>query len=99
MNVRPINPQKKIMMDNLPPTGEKGEWKMTREEHLAWCKKRALEYVDMGQVQSAFASMASDLNTHPETEGHFGIQLGMLMLMGGHLNTPEKMRNFIEGFN
>ncbi len=71
----------------------------TRAEHLAWCKKRALEYVDAGDNQQAFASMASDLGKHPETEGHGAIQLGMMMLMGGHLESAHKMREFINGFN
>lgn len=71
----------------------------TRSEHLAWCKKRALEYCDIGDTQQAFASMASDLVKHDETRGHIAIELGMQMLMGGFLSTPEKMRNFIEGFN
>ena len=70
-----------------------------RVEHLAWCKQRALEYVDAGDIQQAFTSMASDLNKHPGTEGHSGIKLGMMMLMGGHLSKPAEMRSFIEGFN
>ena len=38
---------------------------MTRDEHLAWAKKRALAYLDMEHdVQNAFASMASDLKKH-----------------------------------
>lgn len=72
---------------------------MNREEHLAWCKKRALEYVAVGDLSQAYASMASDLGKHPETEGHAAIQLGMMLMMGGQLNTPEEMRKFIEGFN
>ena len=71
----------------------------TRAQHLAWCKTRALEYVEAGNVQDAFASMASDLQKHPETAGHIGIQLGMMQLMGGHLSTPHDMRRFIDGFN
>ena len=71
----------------------------TRAEHLAWCKKRALVYVDLGDLNQAYASMASDLSKHPETANHGAIQLGMMMLMGGHLSTPHKMREFIEGFN
>lgn len=71
----------------------------TRTEHLAWCKQRALEYVEAGDVNQAFSSMASDLGKHPETEGHVAIQLGMMMLLGGHLSHPEKMRDFIKGFN
>jgi hypothetical protein len=37
---------------------------VTRDEHLAWCKRRALEYVDAGDPTHAVASMASDLKTH-----------------------------------
>ena len=61
---------------------------MTRAEYLAWCKKRALEYVDAGDVPNAFASMGSDLGKHKETENHAGIQLGAMMLLAGHLDTP-----------
>jgi len=70
----------------------------TRQEHLEWCKQRALEYVDTDPA-NAWASMASDLQKHPETAGHVGLELGMLQLMGGMLSTPEQMRRFIEGFN
>lgn len=71
---------------------------MTRQEHLEWCKQRALEYVDT-DPQGAFTSIVSDLGKHPETAGHLGIQLGMMQLIGGMLNTPAQMRDFIEGFN
>lgn len=71
----------------------------TREDHLAWCKQRALEYVDRGDVSSAFASMASDLKKHPETEKHAGIELGVMMLMTGNLSSQPDMKRFIEGFN
>ena len=72
---------------------------ITRSEHLAWCKQRALEYVDRGDVSQAFASMTSDLRKHGETQDHAGIELGASLLFGGHLSTPEQMRTFIEGFN
>lgn len=72
---------------------------MTRQEHMEWCKKRALEYVDRGELDDAYASMASDLGKHQETVGHAGIQLGLLMLMSGKLSTQSEMRKFIEGFN
>lgn len=71
----------------------------TRAEHLAWCKRRALEYVDAGDLNQAFASMGSDLGKHPETRDHSGIMLGTMMLLGGHLSTRQDMRKFIEGFN
>jgi len=41
---------------------------MTREEHLAWCKKRALEYLDKGDANNAVASMESDMRKHPDTQ-------------------------------
>jgi len=72
---------------------------MNRSEHLQWCKERALEYVDSGDVTNAIVSMGSDLRKHPETEGHLGIQLGMVMMMGGKMNTADDARKFIEGFN
>ena len=72
---------------------------MTRAEHLAWCKQRALEYVDAGDLQSALASMGSDLNKHPDTANHSGTQLGLMLMVGGHLSTKDEMRRFIEGFN
>ena len=71
----------------------------SRAEHLAWCKKRALEYIDRGDVQGAFSSMASDLQKHGGTAGHIGVQLGMMQMMGGMLSAPSAMRHFIEGFN
>jgi hypothetical protein len=72
---------------------------MTRQEHLDWCKKRALEYVDRKDTEQAFASMMSDLGKHEETAGHIAIQLGMMLMLGGHLSAPEEMREFINGFN
>lgn len=45
---------------------------MTRDELLAWAKQRALEYCDEGEINSALASMLSDLHKHPELENHAG---------------------------
>lgn len=72
---------------------------MTRQEHLAWCKNRALELLDAGNLENAFASMCSDLGKHPETQGHLGIELGTMLLLNGHLNNDEQMRDWITGFN
>ena len=71
----------------------------TRDEHLAWCKRRALEYVEAGDLVNGFASMASDLEKHPGTQGHIGIQLGLMEMMAGLLTTADQMRRFINGFN
>ena len=72
---------------------------MNRQEHLEWCKKRALEYVDVGDTGQAIASMLSDLRKHPETENHPAIELYMMMHISGHLSTNDEVRNFINGFN
>jgi hypothetical protein len=72
---------------------------MTRAEHLKWAKDRALEYADMGDVSQAMASLGSDLNKHPETKGHGGMELMMMLAVGGHLDDPGALRKYIEGFN
>lgn len=71
---------------------------VTRDDHLQWCIARALEYVERGQLQDAFASMGSDLSKHEGTRDHPGIGLGAWMLLHGHLKTQEEMRQFIRGF-
>lgn len=72
---------------------------MTRQEHLEWCKQRALEYVDMNDLQQALASMISDLGKHQETANHTGIELMMGLVISGKLNTAHEVRKFINGFN
>jgi len=67
----------------------------TRAEHIAWCKERALEYVEIGDMNQAFASMSSDLKKHEETKNHPDIMIGFKMLMSGELNNPARMRHFI----
>lgn len=71
----------------------------TRAEHVAWCKQRALEYVERGELTEALTSMINDLMQHPATRGHSGIMLtGMMMMAGIDVDTPEKVRRHIEGF-
>lgn len=72
---------------------------ISREEHLAWCKNRALELLGQGDLTQAYASMASDLGKHDGTAGHPAIKLGMMLMMRGHLSTDSEMRKFILGFN
>ena len=72
---------------------------MTRAEHLQWCKDRALEYTQRGDIKNSITSMMSDLTKHPETKKHSGIQLGMMMLMAGQIKTAYDAEKFIKGFN
>jgi hypothetical protein len=72
---------------------------MTRSEHLRWAKDRALEYAAQGDTANAVASLMSDLDKHPETAGHPGIELMVMMAMTGEFERPGRLREFIEGFN
>ncbi len=72
---------------------------MNRDEHLTWCKQRALKYVEMNDLIQAYTSMGSDLNKHPETKDHPGIQIGIGYLMIGKLKSKQEMIDFINGFN
>lgn len=40
----------------------------TRAEHVAWCKQRALKYVEQGSLVTAVTSMLSDMSKHPLTD-------------------------------
>jgi hypothetical protein len=71
---------------------------MNRTEHLEWSKKRALEYLDEGDISKCFASLVSDLGKHDELKNHMGISIGMGMLRNGTLTECAQMRRFIKGF-
>lgn len=73
---------------------------MTREEHLKWCKERALEYVQRGKLEDAVASMASDLTEHPswrdkEFVSFMVLDACLFCVPAG----ADAVRRWIEGFN
>lgn len=71
----------------------------TREEHLKWCKDRALRYLEDGDLTNAVASMGSDLSKHSET--HQLVSNPYLMLLGmQHVLSydAQGVRRWIEGF-
>ena len=49
---------------------------ITRDEHMEWCKKRALEYLPL-DPQQAITSMLSDLTKHPDTQRHPGMEIAI----------------------
>ncbi len=69
----------------------------SRAEHLAFCKRRALEFVDAGDLPNALTSMLSDLEKHTETRmirsevRNLGLKIAMHGTMGD-------MRAWIEAF-
>lgn len=71
----------------------------SRAEHMAWCKARALAFVDSGDLSGAFASITADLKQHEGTAVHVGIELGHLLYLHGKLDTAQDMRHFIHGFS
>ena len=73
----------------------------TREEHLTWCKQRALEYLNRGQLVDAVTSMMSDLDKHEETKQKPGSALSMLGVftaLEANKGNRESVRRYIEGF-
>jgi len=67
-----------------------------RAKHLHWCKTRAFEYLDKGDIMLAWASFASDMSKNKETEDHMALNPFMAQL---YIGSVREMRNFIEGFN
>lgn len=71
----------------------------TRDEHLAWCKTRALQILESGDMAGAMASMISDLGNweKPLYDAHLISTMAMDAMM--FRKTTDQMRNWIEGFN
>jgi hypothetical protein len=69
---------------------------MTRDEHLAWAKGRALAYLPH-EPQTAFTSMCSDLGKH-DAFNTPAAQAVMLIGMVLVINKPtgDQMRQWIE---
>lgn len=70
---------------------------MTRAEHVRWCKERALQYLDAGDLQGAVSSMTSDMSKHDETKDVMKAMamIGLAELMTGN---PDGVRRWITGF-
>lgn len=71
---------------------------VTRQEHLEWCKKRAMEAMTDGNIASGWASFLQDMADHPETKDHISLRMGNEMVFGGQINTLEEMKKYINGF-
>lgn len=68
----------------------------TREEHLIWCKFRAHQYLDQGQISHAIASIQSDLQQHSATKNHQAIGLASRLLIARRLGTIAEVRQFVD---
>ena len=72
---------------------------MTREEHLQWCKDRAMQYVNDGDLVNAVGSMMSDINKHEETADKGLGMLGIMAAMEATKGNRREVIRYIEGFN
>jgi hypothetical protein len=67
-----------------------------RDEHLAWARRRAHEYLDAGDVRNAVQSMMSDVQKHDETLFTAAdVARGLSVIMA---NDRDLARQFINGF-
>lgn len=73
----------------------------TRAEHLQFCKDRAMEYVNAGDLLNAVTSMMSDLGKHPETEstGKSLAMLGLMAAQQAQSGDRAGVIRYIQGFN
>ena len=73
---------------------------MTREEHIKWCKERAIAEMDFyKQPSKALISMASDLRKHQETDSEALVLMCTMHLMMNPKITREEVIKFLDGFN
>ena len=79
---------------------------MTRQEHIQWCKDRAIQEYDYyaknepkSALRNGIISMASDISKHPETASQAMQSLCMMQLMTKPNMTRQEFVNFINGFN
>jgi len=74
----------------------------SREEHLKWCRERAIQeydfYKDASEKQrNGLTSMMSDLGKHPETNNEV-LRMLCLTQMLKPMNRQQFI-NFLNGFN
>jgi hypothetical protein len=67
-----------------------------RGRHLHWCKTRAFEYLDAGDIKNAWLSFASDMGKLDATAQHAALNP---LLATMYMDSVNNMRLFIEGFN
>jgi hypothetical protein len=71
---------------------------MTRDERLEWCKTRAREYLQRGDLTNAVASIISDMNQRYEGLPSCPPELAMIGVMSAANRDHNGVRAFIEGF-
>ncbi len=70
---------------------------MERAEYIEWCKVRAREYMDTGDLTNAVASIASDMDKREDTKVPAAIIMFGMMAVSNY--DRDGVKRFIEGFN
>lgn len=68
----------------------------TREEYIAWCAKRAMEYHARGEFSLAVTSMVSDMNKRDDTK--VAPTLATVGVMYAAYHDGSGVKRFVEGF-
>lgn len=71
---------------------------MNREAHLVWCKQRAIEYWQAGELADAVASMGRDLAKHPDTARSINNAITGLGMHAVLSRNSAGVRRWIDGF-
>ena len=70
----------------------------TREEHVAWAKTRAREFLENGDWLGAWDSFFSDMLKHESTRRHPDLLSQAARIVDGHSASVEAMREFLDDF-
>ena len=87
------------MADQIRDDGAMTEPQMSRADHLAWSKQRALWELEPrgGGIPAAISSIAQDFASHPGLADHPAQTMITMLAFSGNLSTPAQVREFVEG--
>ncbi len=73
---------------------------MNRQQHLQWCKDRALDYLNRGKIAEGMASFTSDMGKHEDTARTLNNGLSHAIIMQALMtNSQRECIAAVEGFN
>ena len=70
----------------------------TRDEHIDWCKQRARERCERGDMLGALHSMGRDLTKHKDTKGHPWIHLWLSAVTPHKISSKADVLKFIDDY-
>ena len=72
---------------------------LSAAEHLAFCKKHALQILAVNLIGDAWATFVADLDSHPETKMTLSKLMTSMMVVETPGLTKDHMKKFIEGYD